>query len=57
MFETSVPDHHKLTITILRKTIRKGNSKNIFYLYYQRFDQKKFEIELKPELNSQTNLN
>ena len=29
----------------------------MFYRDYERFDQKKFEIELKLRLNSQTNLN
>ena len=31
LFETGLPDHHKLTTTISRKTMRKANSKNIFY--------------------------
>ena len=55
-FETGLSDHHKLTTTTLRKTISKGNSKKMFYRDYKRFDQKKFEIVLKIELNSQTNL-
>ena len=41
---------------MLRKTITKGNFKNMFYRDYKRFDQKKFETELKLKLNSQTNL-
>ena len=40
-FETGLSDHHKLTTTILRKTISKGNSKKMFYRDYKRFDQKK----------------
>ena len=55
-FETGLSDHHKLITTILRKTISKGNSKKMFYRDYKRFDQKKFETELKLKLNSQTNL-
>ena len=55
-FETGFSDHHKLITTILRKTISKGNSKKMFYRDYKRFDQKKFETELKFKLNSQTNL-
>ena len=55
-FETGLSDHHKLITTILRKTISKGNSKKMFYRDYKRFDQKKFETELKFKLNSQTNL-
>ena len=46
-FETGLSDHHKLTTTILRKTISKGNSKKMFCRDYKRFDQKKFETELK----------
>ena len=30
-FETGISDFHKLTTTILRKTISKGNAKKIFY--------------------------
>ena len=55
-FETGLSDHHKLITAILRKTISKGNSKKMFYRDYKRFDQKKFETELKFKLNSQTNL-
>ena len=55
-FETDFSDHHKLIATIFRKAISKGNSKKIFYRDYKRFDQKKFETELKLKLNSQTNL-
>ena len=55
-FRTDLSDHHKLITTILRKTISKGNSKKMFYRDYKRFDQKKFETELKLKLNSQTNL-
>ena len=55
-FETSLSDHHKLIKTILRK-ISKGNSKKMFYIDFKRFDQTKFETELKLKLNSQTNLN
>ena len=55
-FETGLSDHHRLITTILRKTISKGNSKKMFYRDYKRFDQKKFEAELKLRLNSQTNV-
>ena len=54
-FATGLSDHHKLITTILRKTISKGNSK-MFYRDYKRFDQNKFETELKLKLNSKTNL-
>ena len=55
-FEACLSDHNKLITTILRKTISQGNSKKMFYRDYKRFDQKKFETELKLKLNSQTNL-
>ena len=55
-FETGLPDHHKLVTAILRKTISKSNSKKLFYRDYKRFDQKKFETELKLKLNSEINL-
>ena len=38
-FETGMSDFHKLKTTILRKTISKGNAKNIFYRDYKAFDQ------------------
>ena len=55
-FESGLSNHYKLTTTILKKIISRGNSKKIFYRDYKRFDQKKFETELKLKLNSQTNL-
>ena len=55
-FEADLSDHHELITTILRKTISKGNSKKMFCRDYKRFDQKKFEAEIKLKLNSQTNL-
>ena len=48
-FETGLSDHHKLTATILRKNISKGKSKIKLDRDYKRFDQKKFETELKLE--------
>ena len=56
-FETGLSDLEKLTTTILRKTISKGNSKKKFDKDYKRFDQKKFETQLKLQLNSRINLN
>ena len=55
-FETGLYDHHKLITTILRNTTSKGNFKKMFYRDYKRFDQKKFETELKHKSNSQTYL-
>ena len=40
-------DHHKLITTILRKTKSKCNSKKMLHRHYKRFEQKKFETELK----------
>ena len=34
-FETGISDFHKLTTTILRKTISKGNANKIFYRNYK----------------------
>ena len=55
--EIGLSHFHKLTATILTKAISKGNSKKRLYRDYTRFDQKKFETELKLKLNSQSNLN
>ena len=56
-FETGLSEtHHKLTTTLLRKTISKANFKKMFYRDYKRFDRKKFETGLKLKLNWQTNL-
>ena len=43
-FETGLSDHHKLTTTILRKIISKGNSKKMFYRDYKRSDQKNLKL-------------
>ena len=43
--ETGMSDFHKLTTTILRKTISKGNAKKIFYRDYKAFDQNTFETD------------
>ena len=45
-------DFHKLTTTILRKSITKGNPRNILYRDYKIFDQKKFEDQLRSQLAS-----
>ena len=37
-FETGLSDHHKLTATILRKTISKGSFKKMFYKGYKKLD-------------------
>ena len=55
-FKTGLADHHKPIKTTLRKTISKGNFKKMFYRDYKRFDQKKFENELKLKISTQKNL-
>ena len=52
--ETGMSDFHKLTTTILRKTINKGNAKKIFYRDYKPFDHNTFEKRLQSELISET---
>ena len=53
-FETGMSDFHKLTTTILRKTISKGNARKIFYRFYKAFDHKTFETRLQSKLKSET---
>ena len=50
-FETGMSDFHKLTTTILRKTISKGNAKKIFYRDYKAFDHNTFETRLQSKLS------
>ena len=52
-FETVLSDHHKITRTILRKTVKAILKKS--HRDYSRFGQRKSETELKRKLNSQTN--
>ena len=56
-FETWMFDFRKLTRTILRKTISKGNAKNIFYRDYKAFDQNTFETRLQTKLTLETTIN
>ena len=42
-YESGLSDFHKLTTTILRKSITRGNPRSILYRDYQILDQKKFE--------------
>ena len=50
--ETGMSDFHKLTTTILRKTISKGNAKKIFYRDYKAFDQNTFETDFNQKFRS-----
>ena len=51
-YESGLSDFHKLTTTILKKSITKGNPNNILYRDYKIFDQKKFEDQLLSQLAS-----
>ena len=51
-YESGLSDFHKLTTTILRKSIAKGNPRNILNRGYKVFDQKKFEDQLRSQLAS-----
>ena len=53
-FETGMSDFLELTTTILRKTIRKGNTKKIFYRDYKVFDHNTFETRFQSKLKSET---
>ena len=51
-YESGLSDFHKLTTTILRKSITKGNPRNILYRDYKIFDQNKIEDKLRSQLAS-----
>ena len=51
-YQSGLSDFHKLTTTILRKSITKGDPRNILYKDYKIFDQKKFEDQLRSQLAS-----
>ena len=51
---TGMSDFHKLTTTILRKTISKGIAKKIFYRDYKSFDQNTFGTRLQSKLTLET---
>ena len=52
-FETGMSDFHKLAATALRKTISKGNAKNILYRDYKAFHHNTFETRLQSKLKSE----
>ena len=49
--ETDISDHHKIIISVLRKTFAKGNSKTVFYRCYKNFDQDSFNETLKDRVS------
>ena len=55
--ETRMSRFHKLTTTILQKTISKGKAKRIFYREYKAFDQNTFETRLQSKLTWETTIN
>ena len=53
-FETGISDFHELTTAILRKTISKGCTKQIFYRDLKAFDQNTFKNRLQLKLTLET---
>ena len=53
-FDTGRSDFHKLSTTILQKTISKGIAKKIFYRDYKAFGHNTFEKRLQSKLTSET---
>ena len=51
-YESGLSDCHKLTATILRKSITRRNPRTILYRGYKVFDQKKFDNQLRSQLAS-----
>ena len=51
-YESGLSDYNKLSTTILRKSITRGNPRNILYMDHKVFDQKKFEDQLRSHLAS-----
>ena len=51
-YDSGLSDFYKLTTTILRKSITKGNPRNILYRHYKIFDRKKFQDQLRSQLAS-----
>ena len=49
-YESGLSDFHKLTTTILRKSITKRKPRSILYRDYKIFDQKKFEDQFRSKL-------
>ena len=52
-FENGMSNFHKLTTTIFRKTISKGNAKKIFCKDYKAFDHNIFETRFQSKLTSE----
>ena len=47
VYETGILDHHKMIMSVLRKTFAKGKPKTVFYRCYKNFDQDSFNETLK----------
>ena len=52
VYESSLSYFQKLTTTILRKSITKGNPRNTVYRDYKIFGQNKFEDQFRSKLSS-----
>ena len=51
VYETDISDHHKIIISVLRKTFAKGKLKTVFYRCYKNFDQGSFNETLKDRVS------
>ena len=52
-FGNGLSDFHKVTTTMLRKIIPKGNPKSILYRDYKSFDRNKFNEELNSKMKNE----
>ena len=52
-FGNGLSDFHKVTTTMLRKIIPKGNPKSILYRDYKSFDPNKFNEELNSKMKNE----
>ena len=52
LYETGLSDHHKLILTFLKSTFRKGNPKFLFYRSYKSFNVNTFQEYLKTNISN-----
>ena len=51
VYETVISGHHKMIMSVLRKTFAKGKPKTVFYRCYKNFDQDSFNETLKNRIS------
>ena len=51
VYEIGISDHHKMIISVLRKTFAKCKPKTVFYYCYKNFDQDSFNEKLKSRIS------